>query len=147
MSEPAEPGPRPPLDPTGIARGAGAALLIAVPAGVALRIVGPESGSQGLLFVMVLIGFAWGGAVAAKANPDRYLTEASAASLAAAAVFLVVGIVDRAVSGRSINAVSLAFTALLAVSSGLIGAELGERRRQREARASDDGEHAPDERG
>ena len=95
--------------------------------------VGPESGSQGLFFVAVLLGFGWGGAVAGKANPDRYLTQASAASLAAGVVFLVVGLVDRAASGRSVNVVALAFTALLAVSSGIVGAELGERRRHRAA--------------
>jgi hypothetical protein len=37
--------------------------------------------------------------------------------------------------------VSLSFTVLLAVSSGILGAELAERRRQRAATASDDGEH------
>ncbi len=141
MNDPVPANARPPLEPTGIARGAGAALLIAVPAGVALRIVGADSESQGLLFLLVLVGFAWGGAVSAKTNPDRYLTQASAACLVAVVIFLVVGLVDRAVSGRSISVVSLSFTVLLAVSSGILGAELAERRRQRAATASDDGEH------
>gem|GEM_PF-5036649 len=145
MTEPASANARPALDPAGVARGAVIALVIAIPAGIALRVVGPESGSQGLLFLVVLIGFAIGGAVAASTNPDRYLTQASAASLVAVVVFLIVGLVDRAVSGRSVNVVSLAFTALLAVSSGILGAELGERRRLRAAAASDDGEHEPDE--
>lgn len=146
MTEPAAVRARPPLDSASIARGAGAALLIAIPAGVAQRIAGPDSGSSGLLFVAVLAGFAWGGAVAGKANPDRYLTQASAAALAAVLVYLAIGLVDRRAGGRSISVVAIAFTALLAVSSGIVGAELGERRRHRAA-ASDDDREGQDETG
>lgn len=146
MSEPSSEHDRPPLDLPSILRGAGAALLVAVPAGIAQRIAGPDSNQAGLLFVAVLVGFAWGGAVAGKANPDRYLTQAACASLVAVAVYLVIGLVDRATGGRSISAVAIAFTALLAVSSGMVGAELGERRRHR-ATSGDDGQDLPDESG
>lgn len=115
-------------------RGTGAALLIAVPAGFASRAVGSTSSLKGLLLLVILGGFAFGGAVAAKAAPaDRPLTHGAATGAAAAAAYLVILVVARLAMGDPIAAISLAFVALIGVSCGILGAELGHRRRSRAA--------------
>ena len=130
----AAPGPdarRVPIDRAAVLRGTGAALILAVPAGFASRAVGPTSSLKGLLLIVILGGFAWGGAVAAKAAPaNRPLTHGAATGAAAAAIYLVILVVARLALGDPIAAISLAFVALIGVSCGILGAELSHRRRR-----------------
>ena len=130
---------RQPLDLPAVLRGAGAALIVAVPAGFAQRAVDNGSSPWGLLFLVILVGFALGGAVAAKFDPtNRALLHGLVAGFVAVVGYLLIGIVARAASGSEIKPISLAFTTLLGVSCALVGAELGDRRRRNRA-ASDDG--------
>lgn len=125
---------RDPLDWTAVLRGAGAALIVAVPAGFAQRAVNTGSSLKGLLLLVILVGFGWGGAVAAKAAPPaRPLTHGAVASAVAVAGYLVILVVARLARGDSIAAISIAFVALISVSCGILGAELGERRRRSRA--------------
>jgi hypothetical protein len=120
------------LDLRAVLRGAGAALLLAVPAGFGQRAVSDGSSLKSLLFVIILVGFGWGGAVAAKAGvAGRGLTHGTVAGVVAVAGYLTIGVVARLVTATSVNAIALAFTALLGVSCAIVGAELGERRRRR----------------
>ena len=141
---PAEPSVgREPLDLRTITRGAGASLLVAVPAGFGLRAVDAGSSLWSLLFVISLGGFGWGGAVAAKADTsERGLTHGTVAGIVSVAGYLTIGVVSHVVSATSIKVISLAFTALLGVSCAMVGAELGERRRRRLA-PGDDGATGP----
>ena len=131
---------REPLDRIAVLRGAGAALIVVVPAGFASRAVSNDSSLKGLLLLVVLFGFGWGGAVAAKAGPAaRPLTTGAVAGIVAVAGYAVIGIATHVVRHEAIGAVALAFTALLGVSCGILGAELGERwRRSRAANAAND---------
>jgi hypothetical protein len=126
-------------------RGAAAALIVAVPAGFAQRAVNSGTSPWGLLFLIILVGFAWGGAVAAKADTsNRALLHGLVAGLLATAGYLIIGIVARAASGSEIKPISLAFTALLGVSCALVGAELGDRRRRQRAASDDESPETPD---
>jgi len=128
-----------PIEIPAVLRGAAIALIITIPAGFAQRTVANGTSPWGLLFLVILVGFAWGGAVAAKYDTsNRALLHGLVAGLVTVAGYLFVGIVARAASGSEIKPISLAFTALLGVSCALVGAELGDRRRRR-APASDDG--------
>jgi hypothetical protein len=141
---PAEPSvEREPLDLRAIARGAGAALVVVVPAGFGLRAVTQGSSLWSLLFVISLVGFGWGGAVAAKSDiSERGLTHGTVAGIVSVAGYLAIGVVSHLVSATSIKVISLAFTALLGVSCAMVGAELGERRRRR-LDTDDDGATEP----
>jgi hypothetical protein len=104
------------LDLRAVLRGAGAALLLAVPAGFGQRAVSDGSSLKSLLFVIILVGFGWGGAVAAKAGvAGRGLTHGTVAGVVAVAGYLTIGVVAR----------------LVTATSAIVGAELGERRRRR----------------
>jgi hypothetical protein len=128
-----------PIDRAAALRGAGAALIFAVPAGFASRVVSEGSSLKGLFLLVTLLGFGWGGAVAAKAGPPRRpLTSGAVAGIVAVVAYDAIGIVDHLIRGGSIGAVALAFTALLGVSCGILGAELGSRRRRARATSDDD---------
>jgi alpha-beta hydrolase superfamily lysophospholipase len=130
---------RPSIDRAAVLRGAGAALIVAVPAGFAQRAVSTGSSLKGLLLLVILAGFGWGGAVAAKAAPDeRPLTHGAVAGALAVAAYLVILVAARLVMGDPVPVVSLAFVALIAVSCGIVGAELGSRQRRNRAASDDD---------
>jgi len=129
----------PAIDWAAAGRGGAAALLVVVPAGIALGLVDEHSSLKGLLFLVVLVGFGWGGAVGGKAAPaGRALTHGALAGVVAVAGYLVIGVGHSLIKGTAILAVALAFTALMGVSCGILGAELGDRRRRNRA-AADDG--------
>ena len=134
------------VDVTAVLRGGAAALVIVVPAAIGQRIASEGSSLKGLLFLIVLIGFGWGGAVAAKAAPPgRALTNGGLAGLAAVLAYLVIAVVVRLATDSPVDAVPLAFTAFLGVSCGILGAELGERRRRRAPAVTDDpGDDGPE---
>ena len=95
----------------------------------------------------MLLGFGWGGAVAAKAGPaERPLTTGTFSGIVAVVAYVAIGVIAHLVRSESIGAVSLAFTALLGVSCAILGAELGERRRRsRSATPSDQTDEPGDE--
>jgi hypothetical protein len=118
------------LDTGVVARGAGYALCWLVPAAV-LNILASESDSAILIFgtfLLILLGFAFGGYAVARDPVPNPLQHAAAAALAAfvaiQAVLLLVAI------GRDsdINPVGIVFTALLAACTGMLGAVLALRR-------------------
>jgi hypothetical protein len=114
------------LDLAAIGRGAGVALLVAVPAVVVQNIA---TGSlRSLAFLVSIAGFGLGGHVAGVAHPRRALTHGGLAGLAAGVAVLVVGIVRRSAAGEPVAWTSQPFLALLALSSGLIGGYVAFRR-------------------
>jgi hypothetical protein len=117
------------FDLPSIGLGALVALAIVVPCGLVIR--GAGSGSAGLLFLGVVIGFGLGGAIAGRHSRDRYLTHGAIAGLVAVAAYLLIGLADHVASGRSIRVVALIFTALLGVCCGMLGAGIGDRRQRR----------------
>lgn len=128
------PAASPLIDRQAVMRGAACALAIAIPAGFAQRLTGEGSSVKGLLFAVILIGFGWGGAVAAKAGTGhRGLTHGTLAGVVAVAVYLLIGMIARAsdTTSTSTTAIKLSFTAMLCVSCAIVGAELSERRRRR----------------
>jgi len=122
------------LDLGSIGLGALVALAVVIPCGYALR--GADTGSSGLLFLGVVIGFGLGGVVAGRHSRDRYLTHGAASGLAAVVVYLAIGLVAHAATGRAVRPVAVAFTGLLGICCGMLGASVGDRiRRRREADA------------
>jgi hypothetical protein len=140
-----DPAPVPPaptgagLDLRSIGLGALVALAVVVPCGYALR--GADTGSSGLLFLGVVIGFGLGGVVAGRGSTDRYLTHGAASGFVAVIVYLVIGLAAHAATGRAIRPVAVVFTGLLGMCCGMLGASVGDRvRRKREADAGTAGD-------
>jgi putative membrane protein (TIGR04086 family) len=115
------------LDLTAIGRGAGVALLVAVPAAVVQTVAAPGA-LKSLALLVTLVGFGLGGHVAGAPHPDRALTHGGLAGLAAGVVVLVVGIARRSAAGEPVAWPSQPFLALLALSSGVIGGYVAFRR-------------------
>ena len=134
-------GPPTGLDLRSIGLGALVALVVAVPCGYALQ--GADTGSSGLLFLGVVIGFGLGGAVAGRNSTDRYLTHGAASGLVAVIVYLVIGLVAHAASGRAIRPVAIIFTGLLGICCGMLGASVGDRVRRKRAADAGAGGDAP----
>ncbi len=122
------------LDLRSIGLGALVALAIVVPCGFVIR--GAGTGSAGLLFLGVVIGFGLGGAVAGRTSRTRYLTQGAASGLVAVSAYIAIGLLDHVASGRSIRVVALVFTALLGTCCGMLGASIGDRRQRRPDAAS-----------
>jgi hypothetical protein len=116
------------LDVVALGRGAGIALLIALPAAIVQNLVAEGSSVRSLAFLVSLAGFGIGGFVAAGADPGRGMTYGGLAGLAAGVVVLIVGILRRSAAGLAISWISQPFLALLALSSGVIGGYIAFRR-------------------
>jgi len=128
------------LDLAAIGRGAIAGAVIVLPAGVAQTFTGDDSSLRGLLLVAILVGLGWAGAVAGKAADDEPLKHGAAAAVLTYLGVQGVGSLLRAARGDAIHPVTIVFMALLSACCGLIGAELGRRRRQRLSTPSEAGE-------
>ena len=145
MSEPAHDGgpqgsgPPASLDLRSIGLGVVVTLVIVVLCDLAK--VGADSGSAGLLFLGIVIGFGVGGAIAGRRSTDRYLTHGAVAGAISVAIFLAVALVAHLASGDRIEIVALVFTGLLGTCCGMLGASVGDRiRRKREADAGTAGD-------
>jgi predicted permease len=119
------------LDPRAIGAGAVLAIVIALPAALVGEAAaeGDEdpSGLVLLCFVVVLLAFVAGGYLAARRATDAPFSNGAVAALAGFAVIQLGGIVATLVEDDPIEAASIAFSALLAIASGLGGALLATR--------------------
>ena len=79
-------------------------------------------------FLLILLGFAFGGYAVARSPVPNPLQHAAAAALAAYAVVQVVGVLVAIGRDRDINPIGILFTALLAACTGMLGAVLALRR-------------------
>ena len=86
----------------------------------------------------------WCGWVAAKAAGDRIILHGALAALFAFVLVQAIGVVLRLARGDAVHPVAIVFTALLSTSCGMIGAELGYRREQRQPTSDDDEPDSPE---
>ena len=120
------------LDARAVGAGAVLAIVIALPA----ALVG-EAAADGeddpsalvlLTFVVVLLGFVAGGWLAARRAPDAPFSNGAVAALAAFTVIQLGGVIANVIQDDPVHGASIAFSALLAIASGLVGAIVATRR-------------------
>jgi len=111
------------LDRTTILRGAGYALSWVVPCGIANAIAASKDagGWVFLTFVLIIVGFAFGGYGTARDIEDQPLQHAAAAAVLAFLVAQAVFIVIRIARGEPVSIPGIILTALLAASAGVLG--------------------------
>jgi len=103
------------LDTRALVLGAAVAMAIALPAALAAEVLVDDDDSAfgPPLFALVLVGFGLGGFVAA---------------LVAYVIIQGVGVVRRVIADETVSPAGIVFAALLASSTGLLGAFLANRR-------------------
>ena len=109
--------------------GAAVAMAVALPTALVAEAV-VDDGDSALgppLFALVLVGFGLGGFVAGRRAPGAPLSNGAVAALAAYAVIQGAGAVRRAVVEDPVSVPAVVFAALLASSTGLLGAFLASR--------------------
>ena len=120
------------LEPAAVGAGAVLAVVIALPAALVGEAAadGDEdpSGLVLLCFVLVLLAFVAGGWLAARRAVDAPFSNGAVAALVGFAVIQLGGIVVNLVEDEPLRGASIAFSALLATASGLVGALLATRR-------------------
>lgn len=118
-----------------VALGAAAAMAVTVPAAVlgerSADATDEPSNLVFLWFVLVLAGFVLGGFLAARAAPGAPFSNGAVAALLAYALVQGVGVVLVLVRGERLRLAQLAFNALVAYASGLLGGLLASRRAAR----------------
>jgi predicted permease len=121
------------LEPRAVGAGAVLAVVIALPAAlVGEAAADGEDDPSGLVllcFVVVLLAFAAGGWLAARGAADAPFSNGAVAALAAFAVIQLGGIAANLVQDDPVEGASIAFSALLATASGLVGAIVATRQR------------------
>ncbi|HVM54544.1 MAG TPA: hypothetical protein VM262_15260 [Acidimicrobiales bacterium] len=113
---------------------AGAAVAVAVCLPVALvaqAVVDDDDpgGLAGLLYFLVLAGFAVGGWFAAVRAGDTPYSSGAIAALLGFAVIQTISVVSQTIRGNDIEVVLVVANALLAYGAGLLGAAIVARRR------------------
>lgn len=120
------------LDPRAVGAGAVLAIVIALPAAlVGEAAADGEDDPSGLVllcFVVVLLAFVAGGWLAARRAGDAPFSNGAVAALVGFALIQLGGIVANLIAGDPVRGASIAFSALLATASGLVGALLATRR-------------------
>lgn len=126
------------LDGRVLAIGITSALLIVVPAAIAsILVVGTDAADDNgggavalLFFVVILVGFGVGGNRVGRTDVELPVTHGGFVGLLSFGLVQVVILVGSTIVGREggIDVLSLAVSALLASSAGMIGASLGVRR-------------------
>lgn len=109
-------------------RGGAAALALLVPGVVLGELAGPGSLLRSLSLVVVLAGFALGGAAAGRAAAHDRLPSGALAAGGAYLVVQAVGVVLRLARGESVSWIGFPLLFLLAASIGMVGAWAGTRR-------------------
>ena len=118
-----------------VARGAATALIFAMPAAflnvvLASQVPKPQVGIN-LSFLVVLIGFAIGGALAGREAPAQAAKHGAFAALAAYVPVEIVGLLGRSDRGDPVSLPQIIILGLLAACAGTIGARFGANRRRR----------------
>ena len=120
------------LDRRAVGAGAVLAVVVALPAAlVGEAAADGEDDPSGLVllcFVVVLLAFVAGGWLAARRAPDAPYSNGAVAALVGFAVIQLGGIVANVVQDEPVRVASIAFSALLATASGLVGALVATRR-------------------
>jgi putative membrane protein (TIGR04086 family) len=123
------------VDTPAVLRGAGVAVAVCLPlALISQQVVAEDDGSPlaAALFLAVLVGFAIGGYVAARAPTAAPFTNGGLAALGAFVVIQGTALVVRLVAGDPPSAPVLVFNALLAFACGLAGGAVASRVARRE---------------
>jgi putative membrane protein (TIGR04086 family) len=120
------------LELRAVSAGAVLAIVIALPAAlIGEAAADGDDDPSGLvlcLFVVVLLAFVAGGYLAARRATDAPYSNGAVAALAAFALIQLGGVVANLVQNDPIEPASIAFSALLATASGLVGALVATRR-------------------
>ena len=120
------------LEPRALGAGAVLAIVIALPAAlVGEAAADGEDDPSGLVllcFVVVLLAFVSGGWLAARRAVDAPYSNGAVAALAGFALIQLGGVVANLAAGDPVRGASIAFSALLATASGLVGALVATRR-------------------
>ncbi|HZB72233.1 MAG TPA: hypothetical protein VE395_08860 [Acidimicrobiales bacterium] len=120
------------LDARAVGAGAVLAVVIALPAALVGEAAADgdddPSGLVLLLFLVVLLAFVAGGWLAARRAPDAPYSNGAVGALVGFAVIQLGGVVANVVQDESVRPASIAFSALLATASGLVGALIATRR-------------------
>ena len=120
------------LDARAVGAGAVLAVVIALPAALVGEAAADgdddPSGLVLLLFLVVLLAFVAGGWLAARRALDAPYSNGAVAALVGFAVIQLGGVVANLVQDEPVRMASIAFSALLATASGLVGALVATRR-------------------
>ncbi|CAN5618158.1 hypothetical protein BH20ACT2_BH20ACT2_17450 [soil metagenome] len=120
-----------------VVRGATLALLVAAPAALASEALVDDEAADGgsnlvfVFFLIILVAFLAGGALAGRGRPDVPLVHGAAAAAAAYLVLQGAGTVARLFRGDDLSPLRLVFNGLLLVSAGILGALVATRTRRR----------------
>lgn len=118
------------LDLAAVARGAGLAAAVALPAAVVQNLAPERSSLRPLLFLVIAGAFGVGGWLAGRDHPERALTHGGLAALAGYLGVLAVTILVRLGRGAGPALAGVPLSMLIAVSCGLLGGYVAYRRSQ-----------------
>jgi hypothetical protein len=124
----------PKLDWRAVGSGAGAALALALPAGLIGAIVVEDDSNNGvfIFFALIMTGMLIGGFVAGSKRPDAPLTHGALAAVVAYTVAQLATSVVRLLDGSDLRSpVVYVFNVLLMASLGVVGGLVAERRNAR----------------
>jgi putative membrane protein (TIGR04086 family) len=126
----------PRLDRASVVRGMVVTLAITVPPAIVVQLMDDDGEMAGsnwarLAFLIILVGFATGGSVAARRQPSAPMAHGAAAAFAAWAVVQGLGIVRRLITGDPLEWLGFVFFGLLAASTGAVGGLIADRIRFR----------------
>ncbi len=122
------------VHPRAVAIGAAVALAICVPTAILAQVldqagtVDDDSSWLLVLFVVILVGMATGGYVAAQRRLDAPLTNGAVAALSAYLLVQTLGAIRLLASGDTVTWVAIPFFALLASAAGIAGGLVADRR-------------------
>jgi putative membrane protein (TIGR04086 family) len=129
----------PRLERRSILTGAAVTVGIAVPPALLGVLLSEDDSMAGsswvpVLFLWIVLGFMAGGFVAARSQPHAPLAHGALAALLAYAVVQGVGVIRHLLVDEDVRWVSIAFAALLASSTGMVGGMVANWRRVRRSR-------------
>ena len=130
----------PRLEARSVAVGAAVTIGLAVPPALIGALLSDDGSLEGsswvpVLFAWIVAAFVVGGFVAARAQPHAPSAHGAAAALIGYALVQGIGVLRHLLTDEPVAWLSIAFSALLASSTGLIGGLLANRFRLRHSRA------------
>ena len=116
----------PRLERRSILTGAALTIALAVPPALIGVLLSDDDSMEGsswvpVLFFWIVVAFFVGGLVAARSQPHAPPAHGALAALVGYAIVQGVGVVRHLISGDDVRWVSIAFAALLASSTGMVG--------------------------